>query len=256
MRYPIIDLGTFPIYKFMGGLGFIAGLLLLLHNLRDYSIGDDKKDRLLLLLAISFVAGMALANVGNWFVMPSLLHEGILNRIKNAGLSYYFGFIGFLVVSSSLLKIYNFKVGECLNYCIPSLFLFHSLGRVGCSLAGCCYGKIVNWELFNILTIERFPARELEAVCLFILFLIVQYIIKRNRLVFYFLTYPPLRFFLEFGRGDYRGMLFMGWLSIAQLISIVLIVITLLYLLWNKLNGQRLIFLAEDESGKLCNIEG
>lgn len=43
MRYPIIDLGAFPIYKFMGGLGFILGLLLLINNLKTYKIREKKR---------------------------------------------------------------------------------------------------------------------------------------------------------------------------------------------------------------------
>ncbi|MGE5398720.1 MAG: prolipoprotein diacylglyceryl transferase family protein [Chitinophagales bacterium] len=252
MRHPLIDLGTFPIYKTMGGLGFILGLLLLMHNLKNYNIGEIKKDRLLLLLAISFLIGMALSNIGNWLVMPSLWHEGLLARIQHAGLSYYFGLIGFLTASAALLKIFDFKVGECLNYCIPSLLLFHSLGRMGCSLAGCCYGKIVNWDFFSIIAIVRFPAREIEVVCLFVLFLIVQFIVKRNRLVLYCLTYPLIRFFLEFGRGDYRGISFMGGLSIAQVISVVLFTAAVIYLLLAWFRGQSLTFLEEKPSGKLA----
>ncbi len=244
MRYPIIDLGAFPIYKFMGGLGFILGLLLLINNLKTYKIREEKKDLLLFLLAVSCLVGMASANVGNWLVMPELLQEDIINRIGKAGFSYYFGFIGFLIVSSSLLKIFGFQAGKCLNYFIPSLLLFHSLGRVGCSLAGCCYGRLVNWELFNLFTVTRFPAREIEAFSLFVLFLIVQFIVKKNRLIFYFLTYPIIRFLLEFGRGDYRGLIFMGWLSIAQLISVIIICSTIVYILIAKIRGRNLAFLA------------
>lgn len=250
MRHPLIDLGTFPIYKTMGGLGLILGLLLLMNNLKNYNIGEIKKDRLLLLLAISFLIGMALSNVGNWLIMPSLWHEGVLTRIQHAGLSYYFGLIGFLVASATLLKIFDFEVGECLNYCIPSLLLFHSLGRMGCSLAGCCYGKIVNWELFSTFTIVRFPAREIEAVCLFILFLIVQFIVQRNRLVLYCLTYPLIRFFLEFGRGDYRGISFMGGLSIAQVISVILFTAAVIYLLFDRLGDRYQPYLIENRGGK------
>lgn len=243
MSYPTIDFGTFPIYKFMGGLGFILGLLLLIHNLKDDDMREDKKDQLLFLLAISCMVGMATANMGNWLVMPELLQEGVMNRIRYGGFSYYFGFIGFFIVSSILLKIFEFELGKCLNYFIPSLLLFHSLGRVGCSFAGCCYGELVNWDLFNTFTIVRFPAREIEAFSLFVLFLIAQFIVKKNRLIFYFLTYPMIRFLLEFGRGDYRGIVFMGWLSIAQLISIVLFTSTIIYIIYNIFQGRQFVFL-------------
>ena len=66
-----------------------------------------------------------------------------------------------------------------------------------------------------------FPAREIEAVSLFVLFLLFQYKIRENRFVRYLLCYSILRFFLEFGRGDYRGAYIAGVFSPAQLTSVV-----------------------------------
>lgn len=231
IKYPIIDLGNFPIYKLLGGCGLVLGLLLLIHNLKDFYVGETEKDRFLLLLAISFLAGMGFSNVGNWFVMPGLLELPFLQRVQNAGLSYYFGFIGFLTVSVILLTLYKYPVTDCLNRVIPSLLLFHAFGRIGCSLAGCCYGKIVNWNVMGFFVIDRFPAREIEAFCLFIMFLATQFFFRKHRLVFYLYTYPIIRFFLEFGRGDYRGVLITSVLSPAQIISILIVMITSMYLL-------------------------
>lgn len=239
MRYPIIDLGSFPIYNLMGCTGFILGLLLFMHNLKDYDLTHQKKDRLLFLFALSFLGAMAFANVGNWLVMPELWDKSVTERIAQAGLSYYFGLIGFVVLVSMLLKAFGYEVAKCINLFIPSLLLFHSLGRVGCSLAGCCYGKLVNWNIMDMFVLARFPAREIEALCLFILFLVAQLVIKENRLLFYLFTYPPIRFLLEYGRGDYRGMIFPGGLSIAQVISIVLFTSAVIYVMAAKRKSRQ-----------------
>ncbi|MDD3889624.1 MAG: prolipoprotein diacylglyceryl transferase [Syntrophomonadaceae bacterium] len=229
MRYPTIDFGTFPIYNLMTCLGVILGLLLLIRNIKTYGISEQRKDQLLFLFAIAFLSAAALSNVGNWLIMPELWEQPIPERIRIAGLTYYFGFIGFLGVSSLMLKVFKYEVGKCINYIIPSLLLFHSLGRLGCSFAGCCYGKIVNWNLLGVIDITRFPAREIEAFSLVILFLIVQFYVQNNRMLFYLYTYPIIRFFLEFGRGDYRGEFLFGLLSPAQVISILLITSATIY---------------------------
>jgi phosphatidylglycerol:prolipoprotein diacylglycerol transferase len=238
MRYPLIDFGTLPIYNFMAGCGLILGLLLFIRNLRDYHMSDADKDRVLLLFALAFIAGIGLSNVGNWFIMPGMMNLPLLTRIQSAGLSFYFGLIGFLTISSLLLRAFKFNVYECLNYIIPSLLLFHTFGRIGCSLGGCCFGKVVNWSFFNTFVITRFPAREMEAFCLFIMFLLTQYWIRKHRLVFYLYAYPITRFFLEFGRGDNRGWIATGILSPAQIISITILAATSIFLLLKAINRR------------------
>jgi len=229
VRHPLIDMGSFPIYNVMAGIGLISALLVLMHNLKDYNLRKPQEDRLLLLLAIAFVTGMGLSNVGNWFIMPGALDLPLLLRIKSAGLSFYFGLIGFLGTASLLLKAFRYDVGKCLNTVVPSMLLFHGFGRIGCSLGGCCYGKIVNWNVFNTIFIERFPAREIEAILLFIGFFVTQYVIKERRLVFYLYAYPVTRFLLEFGRGDNRGVLITSVLSPSQIISVVIISLISVY---------------------------
>lgn len=249
MLYPTIDCGALPIYNLMAGCGFILGLFLLINNLKEYRIGNANKDRLLILFAMAFLAGIGLSNVGNWFIMPGMMNLPLLVRIQNAGLSFYFGFIGFLTVSALLLKAFKFNVQECLNYIIPSLLLFHAFGRIGCSFGGCCFGKVVNWSFFNTFMITRFPAREIEAFCLFSMFLLTQYFIRKHRLVFYLYTYPIIRFFLEFGRGDNRGWISTTILSPAQIISITILLTTSVFLLIqaihhravNKIDTRRLL---------------
>lgn len=232
--HPILDFGEIPIYNIMGGAGFIIGLLVFIHNIKSYDIHFKRKDQLQLLVGLSFLSGLFFANFLNWFAFPHILELPILLRFKYAGFSFYFGLIGFIFTSVLLLKTFKFKVTTSLNYTIPSLLIFHSLGRVGCSLAGCCYGKVIDYNLFNLFTIHRFPAREIEAISLFIMFLLVQYVIKKKRIVFYLYSYPIIRFLLEFGRGDDRGELFVSFLSPSQQVSLAIIFLTTIYLLIKK----------------------
>ncbi|OPY55838.1 MAG: prolipoprotein diacylglyceryl transferase [Pelotomaculum sp. PtaU1.Bin035] len=233
-RYPIIDFGNFPIYNIMGGLGFIAGLLLFMKNLNGIDEPEREKDKILTLLAVSFLSAMFFANFINWFVIPGVLNYSLIDRFRVAGFTFYFGLIAFFFTSYVLLKIYKFQVGKIINFVIPSALIFHSFGRIGCSFGGCCYGKEINYNLFNHFLIERFPAREIEAFLLFVLFVTAYFFIKKDRLVFYLYTYPVIRFFLEYGRGDVRGKLFTDILSPAQMVSIFIVVLTTIVLVIKK----------------------
>ncbi|AZT91176.1 hypothetical protein ELD05_11355 [Caldicellulosiruptor changbaiensis] len=224
-----------PFYNILGGIGFTIGVYLFIKELREKKISPNMQTFLLSIYIFSTLCGLILANIGNWFIKPGILKLPLSERFQKAGFTFYFGVIGFFVISYILLKLFKVKKSaEIYNSVIPSLLIFHSFGRIGCMFAGCCYGKIVDWKLFNIFEIKRFPTREVEAIFLFVLFLIMKYKVKSNRVLLYFLSYPIFRFFIEFARGDNRGVLITSYFSPSQLISIVLFLIAFIYLLHRK----------------------
>lgn len=110
---------------------------------------------------------------------------------------------------------------------IPAIPLSHALGRVGCFMAGCCYGKPWHTHIVGV-EVERYPVQLMESFGLFLIGLwlwkIAKY--KKDSLISnYLLSYGALRFFLEYLRGDdIRGVYSIG-LSTSQIVSIVLIAI-------------------------------
>ncbi len=163
------------------------------------------------------------------------------------GIVFYGGMIGCVFMSWLFLKLSSKKfdsniapymdIGAC---CIP---LFHTFGRLGCFLSGCCYG--VECEIgfaYRYSMLEsangptRFPVQLCEAVFNLILFFVIYNMLKKGMLknklmAFYLLVYPIGRFLLEFLRGDdHRGFV-IGWVSTSQFISIILIIISTTYLI-------------------------
>lgn len=122
--------------------------------------------------------------------------------------------------------------------CVP---LFHTFGRIGCFLGGCCFGvecKVgftVHDNPYNpaINDVNRFPVQLVEAACNLILFLVLYMLYRKGKfenrlLIVYFYIYPVVRFTLEFFRGDeIRGFLF--GLSTSQNISILLFAFAVIF---------------------------
>lgn len=116
--------------------------------------------------------------------------------------------------------------------CIP---LFHTFGRIGCFLSGCCYGFESSLGFYlnyspapGCAGVCRFPVQLAEAGCNLILFIILFMLYDRNKISgkntfkLYLISYAIIRFILEFLRGDaYRG--FVGIFSTSQFISIIII---------------------------------
>ena len=132
----------------------------------------------------------------------------------------------------------------------PAIPLFHTFGRIGCFLGGCCYGIESEFGfMYTINPIEqangvvRFPVQLVEAGFNLVLFLVLAFLLHkgllRGRLLLvYLLSYAPARFILEFLRGDtYRGL---WWgLSTSQWISLFIVVGCLAFLAVQKLRPRQ-----------------
>jgi phosphatidylglycerol:prolipoprotein diacylglycerol transferase len=147
-----------------------------------------------------------------------------------------------MIVSVTALILYMKKkklpVLKTSDFMIVALPLGHALGRIGCFLAGCCYGRPTNlpWGVTftdphslvppELLGTPLHPTQLYEACFNFLLFLLLHKLYQRPHkdgsiLVCYVACYGFLRFFIEFFRGDFRGAFWLG-LSPSQLIAIII----------------------------------
>ena len=155
------------------------------------------------------------------------------NFFISSGFVFYGGVIGGLFALLFVKKIHKIEVRNYVPILVPGLCIAHSFGRIGCSLAGCCHGKITNNKHFYYMysnslvapnNVKLIPVQGIEAFCVFLLgivcFILVLKRKKINVLFLYILVYSVLRFILEFFRGDSErgGLLFF---STSQIISLV-----------------------------------
>ena len=124
--------------------------------------------------------------------------------------------------------------------------LGYMVGRLGCLMAGCCYGKptTVAWAVtftdpaanFNVgtpLNVALHPTQLYESAAGLVILVALLLLEKRpghfaGRTFWSFaFLYAVLRFIIEFYRGDDRGLVFNA-ISTSQFISIVLAPLSLL----------------------------
>lgn len=122
-----------------------------------------------------------------------------------------------------------FSVANC---AVPSILIAHSLGRVGCLMAGCCHGAETDaWYGLSMYVGGKWnnyvPTQLFEAVFLFLLFVFLfinAYRGGKYNLPIYMASYGVWRFIIEYVRDDYRGSIGIDALTPSQLIAIVMIV--------------------------------
>ncbi len=231
--------GTFiPYYGFFILLGIVCAYLWGYVLCKRFSLNTD--DFILIdayLLLFGFLGAKALYIIVSFkdidfsAVFQSLKH---FNAFVSSGFVFYGGLLGGLGALLFLQKVHHIKTDDYLNILAPCLCLVHAFGRIGCSLAGCCYGKATTGRLYFLYQqsiaapngVRLFPVQGIESAGLFVLFIVLSILALRNHgkrvHVVYFIAYALLRFILEFFRGDTeRGML--GFLSTSQIIGIGLI---------------------------------
>jgi phosphatidylglycerol---prolipoprotein diacylglyceryl transferase len=152
-------------------------------------------------------------------------------RVDQGGLIYYGGFIGAVLTLAFFAQSHHERLAAFGDFVITALPLGHALGRIGCFLNGCCYGRPApaGWRLWTG-GLDRVPVQLYEAVFnLAVYALLTWFYVRRRRgrqgmvLALYLLTYPVGRFLLEFLRGDDR--LRWGAFTAAQAISLSLFAI-------------------------------
>lgn len=179
--------------------------------------------KLYLLFSVIFIASFVGAKI--FFVTfsrPENAYELLTNSNfwMGGGFVFYGGLI-FGVISVWLLLQLKLTTKNQLKLLIPPLVIGHAVGRVGCFLSGCCFGKMCDlWH-------ARHPTQLYEAVFLIVLGIYLYKKMSNNFesvLSTYLISYSSFRFMVEFLRDDtVRGFYF--GLSTSQWISIVLLLL-------------------------------
>lgn len=175
--------------------------------------------------------------------LPRYLHDpASLFGVVRAGGVFLGGFIAAIVAAVVLLRRYNLPALPSFDVVAPSLALGQAIGRIGCLMAGCCWGghcdlpwaitynnPIAAQNLGTPLHVPLHPFPVYAMLTNFGIYLALAALYKRRPApgrVFatYLLLYGIARFLLEWTRGDAaRGFVFNGLLSTSQLISLGLI---------------------------------
>jgi phosphatidylglycerol:prolipoprotein diacylglycerol transferase len=160
-----------------------------------------------------------------WFGGGFVFYGGLL-----FGLFYY-------LLYSLYFKKFDFKKSSLL---LPGLIFGHAIGRLGCFMAGCCYGEqtTIPWGI-PMNGVSRHPVQLYETLALSLLGLIILKMLKAKKdnltiISSYLLSYSLIRFILEFFRGDEIRGLVANNLSTSQLVSIVVFALGLAAIKMNK----------------------
>ena len=227
--HPFIHIGSLslPMYGLCTMVGTVFALLAVFKLRKKGSplSEDNLLDALIWAILLGFLCAKVLYFIVEPPQMPHSWRE--LWDLISAGLVFYGGLLGgllglFLVSRKTKKNMITFT-----DLMAPCFCLAHAGGRVGCLMAGCCYGMEYTGPCAVVLDgVSRLPTQIMEAIFLVILsvVLIAVFLKKPRRGVvtgLYMTIYAVWRFVIEFFRADYRGNV--GPLSTSQFISLFIL---------------------------------
>ena len=148
--------------------------------------------------------------------------------IQNGGLAWQGGLVFGLLTYLWYCRRKNWPALKLADLIAPYLALGQAIGRWGCFLNGCCYGKEVGWGIWEAHRgIHAHPTQIYLSFAAFVSFLILK---KAGRvqkfdgriLILYFILEAVSRFTIEFYRADHTEIVF--GLSIFQIVCIAIFI--------------------------------
>lgn len=259
MRPLLFQIGPFPIrsYGLMIVIGFLCGIWLATHRAKKEGIDKEIIMDLSFYLLLSALIGSKLLHViifwqDYYEQFPSLIaHPAAIFEFLGSGLVFFGGLLAAVPTGIYYLKKHHLPIWQMADIFAPAIPLAHGFGRIGCFLAGCCYGKACdlpwavefhNHDSLAILDVPLHPTQLYSSLFNFslcILLIILSPYLKKYGQLFgtYMLIYPLGRSFIEFFRADARGSLFGGLVSTSQFISILIFFAAIFFLWWLRKNG-------------------
>jgi phosphatidylglycerol---prolipoprotein diacylglyceryl transferase len=229
--HPILfAIGPVKIYSYgvMLAIAFLVSLNLASRRCALFNIKRDRFNTLVVILFVSGIAGArivyVLSNLDFFIQYP--LDAFLINK---GGLIFYGGLIFSPIFGIVYAKKSGIPIREAADLFAPFIALGHSIGRIGCFLNGCCFGRPTD-SVFGVrfpFSADRlFPTQLFSSAGLFCIFLVLFLMQKRRRfkgqvLSLYFIMYGFFRFVIEFFRGDIT--LLCHGLRLSQIISIIFV---------------------------------
>jgi len=248
--HPILfEIGNWPVYSYgvLLAVAYLAGLQLAVVRARRAGIDSARVMDLGIYLIIAALVGaklmLVVTDLKYFLSNPSEL----LNLVRAGGV-FYGGLIVSFLTGLFLVRRYKLAIWPTADMYAPGIALGHVIGRLGCLLAGCCYGRPTDaaWGMTftdpvaaaNVgtpLGIPLHPTQLYDAGAEMLILIVLLATEQKGRKFagrtfwLYILLYAISRFIVEFYRGDPRGAF--GGFSTSQLVSLAIAPIAVVMLL-------------------------
>lgn len=246
-----IDLGFVQIYWYSITmfLGVLFGIIVAYIEIKRKKIDTDKFSNMAFYAILFGFIGARIYYV--LFNLDYYLKEPIeILKVWNGGLAIHGAIIGAVLAMYMYCKKNKMNIIEMLDICAPAILIGQIIGRWGNFFNGEAHGGIVTREFLEGLHLPNFiikgmfingnyyhPTFLYESLLNIICFIVLM-ILRKNKKIrlgvivgIYLMWYGIIRFFIESLRTD---ALMLGSIRMAQVISIVLVIVGLVLIILSR----------------------
>lgn len=240
----LFSIGPVTIYSYglMIAIGVLAAIGLGEHLAKKTGLAED--GFMTSLGVYSVIGGFLGAKILYWItILPELMRDPSHFLDLANGFVVYGGLIGGILTAWIYCRWKKTDFLKAFDLAVPLIALAQGFGRIGCFLAGCCYGEETH-SVFGVVfhnspyapsDVRLIPTQLISSGLDFLNFLFLYLLFRRQSRkdtaeqkkgtvgCMYIITYSVGRFILEFFRGDLeRGAV--GVLSTSQFISVFTVI--------------------------------
>jgi phosphatidylglycerol:prolipoprotein diacylglycerol transferase len=255
----LISIGPFTIhtYGFFVAVGFAVGILTAVKVGKTQGVPSQQVMDMAFVMIVWAIIGSRLFYVLINFSYYKA-HPLDIIKIWQGGLVFSGGLVATAAAMWGYLRRHRLSFWSTGDLWAPSLALGQAIGRFGCFMAGCCYGRPTgsSWgvvfthpQSLAPLNIPLYPTQVFEAVSGFAVFLVLIFLHGKKKFegqvfLWYLILHSTARLFVERFRGDERGLIPGTEMSATQLLATLILVGSVVVLLilrsrWERKNKGR-----------------
>ncbi len=259
-RYLLI-IGDFrvPAYGVMAVIGYLTGM----YFINKEAIRNEIQPIMIQSLSMWVIVGM-LVGARVWYVWENWFQFApnplTIFKLWEGGMVFYGGFIGGFAGGILFMKIAKLPLAKVMDIMAPGIAIAIGIGRIGCFLNGCCYGRVtdcrvgvsfparwtppVYWDHLQrglisdgaAHSLPVIPTQLISVLNLLIIFGIL-WKIRKNKVFNGFLftlfigLYGLHRFIIDFFRQYSGNALILKYLTLSQVLSTLMMVTSIVVIL-------------------------
>ncbi|HJA91989.1 MAG TPA: prolipoprotein diacylglyceryl transferase [Candidatus Eisenbergiella merdipullorum] len=252
MKNELLTIGPITIhgYGLMVGIGVIAAYMAAEYRARKLKLDAEQVFSLLIWCLVFGALGSKLLYCLT--VLDEIVKDPsyLLHSLAN-GWVVYGGLIGGVLGGWLFCRRKKLNFLSYFDLALPSVALAQGFGRIGCFLAGCCYGRPTDSPIGITFTdsayapngVSLIPTQLISSGLDFLHFFVLLFIARHKKAEgqvggFYLIFYSIGRFILEYFRGDMeRGSV--GELSTSQFIAIFTLIAGIVIVIGSQYMASR-----------------
>jgi len=229
MNRILFEFGNVTLYSYglFVATGFLVAIFLILRQTSKINIEKNKIfDLLVVILLGGLVGARSLFVVLNWEYYSSNIFK--ILALHEGGLAIQGGIFGGILAGAIFMKLKKIPIFLTSDVIALYLPIAQAIGRIGCLMNGCCYGKVIHSGIginFPGETVVRFPTQICYTIVFLVLFLFLRKVYDNKKFdgqIFslYLIFYGALRVGLDFFRGD--DLVLVGRFTLSQILGAIL----------------------------------